>query len=172
MKKFKNNLGVESNNIHLLKAFAEEATQAGWNHQKLADKDNPTRLYFRGHDSSTCILSKGSFRFVNNTLNKSPDSKYFNLPEQWNEAIEYMKEEIQESKKAGVKVGQRFISSNFYSQKYILSRMIIKGQAYCSLTNLEDGNMFRHAVPVENSHNLTEEDWKAITGGTMFILVD
>src|SRR5689334_16705852 len=101
-----NNFAIKSKYFSLYQAFREEAEKAGWIHNA---SFNPfTEETSNYHDCLffcthwLCEMPKPMFSFSNSGNN------VFNLPEQWNEAIEHMRSVIQLKKeKAKVTISLR-----------------------------------------------------------------
>lgn len=147
-KKFKNNFGITSTNTHLLKAFAEEAKQAGWKYDEYSSPEGKTTMFFNAN------LTNGSLKPQSFWYANSVDSyKTFNLPSQWNEAIEYMKEQ----EEVQYKLGDIFIGKDF-NEKYLLAcTNDDKGNRFVSLISLTDGNRWTTQQPMPNSIIVSQE---------------
>lgn len=157
-KRFKNNFAVSCTNIHLMKAFIKEAIDAGWQWQEgITEKNGKYKLlYFGAKTGKYDDLKSGHFWYCDSAT----ECKVFNLPSQWDEALQFMKEELVE--KETYSLGDRFVCTYgiFKNTEYILSRV---GDNTICLINLTDGNMWHKPVKVKNLSNITEEDFQNVT---------
>ena len=98
-KNFKNSFGVTSDSIHLLKAFIQEAEAIGWQHQETdySTLDQTLKLYFGGNDEKY-DLKPNHFWTCNSY--EIPTTRY-DLPSQWNQALEAAREEAKPTVQIG-----------------------------------------------------------------------
>ena len=98
-KHFKNSFGVTSDSIHLLKAFIQEAEAIGWQHQETdySTLDQTLKLYFGGNDEKY-NLKPNHFWTCNSY--EIPTTRY-DLPSQWNQALEAAREEAKPTVQIG-----------------------------------------------------------------------
>lgn len=76
---------------------------------------------------------------------------------------------IEEMSETIYKTGDRFIckDSLFYNEEHILAQVTKEKVALISLGN--SSNRWNEAVVVDDIHNITEEEFAKITGGTEFV---
>ena len=98
-KHFKNSFGVTSDNIHLLKAFIQEAEAIGWEHQEsdYSTLDQTLKLYFGGNDEKYNLKPNHFWTCHSYSI---PTTRY-DLPSQWNQALEAAREEAKPTVQIG-----------------------------------------------------------------------
>ena len=117
-KHFKNSFGVTSDNIHLLKAFIQEAEAIGWQHRETDYNilDQTLKLYFGGNDEKYNLKPNHFWTCHSYSI---PTTRY-DLPSQWNQALEAAREEAKPTVQIGdyVKITNTGLVYSSHSQLF------------------------------------------------------